>query len=432
MIPRSVRGRLLLWSGGLTAAALLASWWGLSALLSDFVARRLAAELAADARGIMAAAEWDETKGTFAVRPAPADPRFGMPQSGWYWQVADGERVLARSPSLLSADLGPDGAGTAVAGAALRAHREGFTAPGDGRALTVTVTLPEAEVAAELAAVCVPLALGLAGLGVALVLAQVAAVRAGLADLLRFSRAVAAVRDGRAERIAPPAAAELVPLAAELDRLIAANRAQIERARAAAGDLAHALKTPLAVLANRAGPEDAALIARMDRMLRWHLRRARAAALANDPGARAPLSEVLSDVALVLRPAVERRGLSLRIAAEAAPDFRGDAEDLGEMIAALAENAAKWANGGLRIAARGAVGGRLVVEVADDGPGIPEADRARLRARGMRLDQSAPGQGLGLAIASDRAAAYGGSLALETAPEGGLLARLDLPAAPKT
>lgn len=140
--PHSASARPLLWGGGLTAAALLVSCWGLSAPVSDFVARRLEAGLAADAHGIMAAAEGDETKGVLRVAPEPTDPRFGMPRSGCYGQVADGSAVLARSPSLLPADLGPDGAATVAGGAALVAHRQGFTAPGDGRALSVTLPGP--------------------------------------------------------------------------------------------------------------------------------------------------------------------------------------------------------------------------------------------------------------------------------------------------
>lgn len=429
MRPRSIRGRLLLLACGLIAAALVAAWWGISALLGDFVTRRLEAELRAVARAIMAAAEWTP-EGVLAIDPAPADPRFEQPHAGWYWQVEAEGRILARSPSLLGGEIQGSGrAGLGPAGAPLMTHREVFTAPGEARSLLVTVTLPAAESEAELAAIRLPLTAALAILGVTLLLAQIAAVRFGLSDLERFARAVAALGEGRTVRLLEVRAAELAPLAAELERLLAANAAQLERARAHAADLAHALKTPLAVLANRAAPEDRALIARMERMIAWHLTRARAGAAGLDPSARAKTAEVLADIALVLRPEAERRGLRLELRADAAPEFRGHAEDLAEMAGALAENAVKWARGHVRLDARGE-GGRLLVEVADDGPGIPPEERARLLARGARLDEAQPGYGLGLAIAADRAAAYGGSLALAEAPEGGLLARLTLPAVP--
>lgn len=424
---RSIRARLLLWSGVLTAVALIIAWVALSTVLSDLVTRRLQAELAAAARGVMAAAVWDETTSTLRLDPPPADPRFERPLSGWYWQVADGVQVLARAPALVGGDFGPEGRNTeGPDGAALIAHREDFTAPGDGRALTVTVTLPAAAAEAELAAIRRPVALTLLVLGAALLAAQGLAVRAGLLDLERFARAVAAVRDGKARTLPPPAAAELAPLAAELDRLIAAQAVQVERARAHAADLAHALKTPLAVLANRAQAEDAPLLDRMDRIIRWHLKRARAAA-GLDPTARAAVAPVLEEVALVMGPAARRRGLTLTIDSASAPDFRGDAEDLAEILGALVENAVKFARSTVRVAASGA-GGRLLLEIADDGPGIPAEARAHLLTRGARFDETTPGHGLGLAIAADRIRAYGGCLALEDAPEGGLLARVTLPA----
>jgi signal transduction histidine kinase len=423
----SIRARMLAWSAGLTLGALVLAWVALSAVLADFVNRRLDAELTAAARGVMAAAEWDAA-GAFAVLPPPADARFDRPLSGWYWQVSDGAGVLARSPSLVTGKLGPDGADrTGPDGAALVAHVAAFTAPGDGRRLTVTVTLPAAEAAAELAAIRRPLALALAVLAAALMAAQVLAVRAGLVDLTRFARAVAAVRDGQSETLPPAQAAELRPLSDELSRLIAANAAQLDRARAHAGDLAHALKTPLAVLANRATPDDAALIDRMDRTIRWHLKRARAVAAGLDPNAHAAVAPVLDDVALVLTPEARRRGVTIEVAAKDVPDFRGDAEDLAEIIGALAENAVKWAHSAIRLAARACPEG-LQITLTDDGPGIPEADRARLLTRGARLDETTPGHGLGLAIAADRIAAYGGRLYLCDAPTGGLAVAVTLPA----
>ncbi|NBE08335.1 ATP-binding protein [Paragemmobacter ruber] len=422
----SIRARLLTWSAGLTLAALVVAWFVLSAVLTDFVTRRLQAELTAGARGVMAVARWDEA-GAFSVIPPPSDARFEQPLSGWFWQVSDGAAVLARSPSLVTGDLGVDGRGrTGPDGRVLVTHVAAFTAPGEGRRLTVTVTLPKDVADAELAAIRRPLAVALLLLGAALMGAQVLAVRAGLADLTRFARGVAALRDGQAAALPAAQAAELRPLADELGRLVAANAAQVARARAHAADLAHALKTPLAVLSNRAGAEDAALIQRMDRILRWHLRRARASA-PSDPRARAAIAPVLEDVALVLRPEARRRGVTLAHASDTAPDFRGDGEDLAEIIGALAENGVKWARTTVRIDARRCADG-VEITVTDDGPGIPAAERDRLLGRGARLDETMPGHGLGLAIAADRIAAYGGRLDLLQADTGGLAVRVILPA----
>jgi signal transduction histidine kinase len=428
MNPGSIRARLLLWSAGLTVAALVLAWVAISGLLADFIDRRLAAELTAGARAVMAATEWT-LLGEFTIAPPPADSRFERPLSGWYWQVADGAEVLARSPSLVTGDLGLDGGSVAGPdGSPLTTHLQRFTAPGDGRALIVTVTLPSAEAAAEIGAVQRPLSAALAMLGLALIVAQGVAVRLGLLDLTRFARAVAAVRDGQTNAVSSPTAKELRPLAAELNRLIAANAAQVDRVRAHAGDLAHALKTPLAVLSNRARPEDAALIDCMDRTIRWHLKRARATGAGLDPKAHCAVGSVLDDIVMVLTPEARRRDVDLVLCAGDLPDFAGDAEDLAEIVGALAENAVQWARSEVRLSARPMASGMLAIEITDDGPGIPEADRDRLMKRGERLDEASSGHGLGLAIAADRARFYGGSVALDAAPEGGLLARVILPA----
>ena len=139
------------------------------------------------------------------------------------------------------------------------------------------------------------------------------------------------------------------------------------------------------------------------------------------------MAPVLEDVALVLGPKARRRGVALTLAAQDAPDFRGDAEDLAEIAGALAENAVRWARRAVTISAR-RIGQTLLIEVADDGPGIAPEDRARLLARGARLDEKTEGHGLGLSIVADRVRAYGGALALDTAPAGGLSARVTLPA----
>jgi hypothetical protein len=177
------------WGGALTAVALLAAWWALSVLLSDFVERRLRAELAAQALGIVAAAEWAEDDGRFVLQPAPADPRFQAPRSGRYWQVdavadeavataagaaappAAEPAPLARSASLLSGRL-QAGSDRGPRGEALWLHRETLTAPGSRTSLRVSVSLPADEARAELAAIRWPLTLGLAVLGLMLVVAQ--------------------------------------------------------------------------------------------------------------------------------------------------------------------------------------------------------------------------------------------------------------------
>jgi signal transduction histidine kinase len=415
------------WAAALTAAALLAAYAAVTASIGAFVAERYGSEMAATARAIMAASDFDE-RGVFAVDPGPADPRFAAPGSGWAWQVSDGETALARSASLLSGDLGPDGRGPAPGGAALDRVRLDFTAPGDGRALSVVVAMPAGEREAAVAVATRPLAVALAALGGGLLLAQLLAARLALGGLDALRRDVAGLAQGRVDRLPEPRAPDLAPLAREMNRLIAAQSETVARARAHVGNLAHALKGPLAVLRNEADGPRVALIERMERSIRWHLGRARAAGAGAGVAVETPVASVVEDLRLVLGPEAARRGVTLAFAV--APDLRfaGEREDLTEMLGNLLDNAVKWARAETRLDAR-VERERLIVAIADDGPGVPAEARAALTARGARLDESAPGHGLGLAIVADLAALYGGALTLDRAGQGGLRARLDLPAA---
>ncbi|MFN3279947.1 MAG: ATP-binding protein, partial [Paracoccus hibiscisoli] len=204
---------------------------------------------------------------------------------------------------------------------------------------------------------------------------------------------------------------ELIPLAQALNALLSANADTIARARTHVGNLAHALKGPLATLMLRAKGPEAGLLAQMDRMIRWHLRRA---ALAGPGAALAratPVGPVLEDLALVFAPQAARRGIILSLDPGPVPAFAGEAQDLAEMLGNLVENALAHARSTVRLTAPAAPPGRLVLAVEDDGPGIPAEERDRLMARGARLDEATTaGSGLGLAILADLVALYEGRL----------------------
>lgn len=206
-------------------------------------------------------------------------------------------------------------------------------------------------------------------------------------------------------------------------------------ARTHVGNLAHALKTPLAVLTNEAERADghlASIVRRqtesMLRQVDHHLVRARTAATGALIGARAELAPIATDLIRTLGRIHARRGIE--IASELPPGlaFRGERQDLEEMLGNLLDNAGKWAARSVRLTAA-RTDGLLTLTIDDDGPGLPPERRREVIERGARLDERVPGSGLGLAIVRDIALLYGGSLALEDAPEGGLRAVLTLPAA---
>ena len=428
---RSLRLRLAVLAGAFALAGLAIGGSWVAAGLREAVTARFDAELGAVLLALAADIDADDTGAPVLTRP-PADPRFFRPLSGWYWAVIVEGETVAAAPSLGFDDLGADGEGPDPRGAPLRRLIRDVTLPGLDEAVRLVATAPRAEIAAAVEAALAPLRAVLGVLALGLLGAIAAQAWLGLAPLRRLAADIGQVREGACDSLPPARHAELGPVVAEINDLLAHNRALVARARRDAEDLSHALKTPLSVITNaldRAGPQAEAArgAARlMTRLIRHRLRRMRAASQAH--GARAALAPVIADVALVLAPQARTRGVAMTVEIEGAPVFAGAAEDAAEMIGALTENAVRWARSRVVLAARLAEPGWLAVTVSDDGPGMTPQAAARALARGARLDAADDGHGLGLAIARDLAEAHGGSLALETTHAGGLSASLRLPA----
>ena len=432
-MTRSIRGRLLLLAAVWLTAALLGAFLLIAQLLEDFVTDRFDAETLAIADSLIGQLEVDDDR--VELDDTPLDVRFTLPLSGWYWQVTAGDATVARSPSLLDGRLtGPAGdltgaVGHDADGAGLRVLRRELTIPDSDALIALTVTAPLAEIDASLAQVVRPLAVALAVLGLGLAAASVIQVTLGLRSLDRLRADLARVRAGDSDRLARPDVSELRPLTSEINAALDQNATLLTRSRQHLGNLAHSLKTPLAALSNELPADHAgqALITRMDRLIGWHLRRARQAG-PRLLGQRTPVAPVIDDILLVLRWPLADRGMSADV--DCPPDvaFPGERQDLEEMIGNLSENAAKWGRSRLRITVR-TPPDRLVLRIEDDGPGLSPDQAPRALMRGARLDElGAPGAGLGLAIVADLAALHGGELRLERSDLGGLAAVLDLPA----
>ncbi|SFL84795.1 ATP-binding protein [Methylorubrum salsuginis] len=377
------------------------------------------------------------------ILAAPHDgPPFDRARSGWYWQVRAGDAVL-RSPSLGAADLAlpqvpepedgrpvpADGTGPRGEGLILRVLR--LPGPRDGPDIVLVAAAPAAALHGPLREAGKTLALALGLLGICLIAGITVQVRLGLRPLRALRDDLAAVRAGASERVPAEQPQEIRPVVTELNLLLDQNAANLERARAHVANLAHGLKTPLATLAmaaeRGAEPGLAPLVAAMDRQVRHHLRRARAAALGGSIRTRTDLSAHTSDLAAALSRLHAERGVA--IATEVAPgtSVACDAQDLDEMLGNLIDNACRWAASRVRIrAARD--GGLIELRVEDDGPGLTPEQAAHVLQRGRRLDETVPGDGFGLPITLELAELYGGALSLERSDLGGLLARLRLPA----
>lgn len=372
------------------------------------------------------------------------DPLYQTPFSGRYWQVTAADRAIYASPSLLDAtlpQLATASASLALADAAspeveeVRIAQQEITLE-DGSRWTVAVAESLAQLKDERSELRRSLALAfalVAVIGLASVLVQTAAIVRPL-DRLRRDVSQRWEQDEALSEAEYPE--EVAPLVADINTLLQRNREIISRSRRQAADLAHALKTPSAILRNELSvlAEDGqdmgkALEAldRVDAQLGRSLARLRAANSGEGSQAKTDLSHSVDRFARMFGLMAGREGKSLAVACEPELMIRMDQQDIEEVLGNLLDNALKWSRSRLALTAAKRPGGIEVV-IEDDGPGIPEDDRADAMKSGARLDTSKPGTGLGLAIAGDLLQAYGASIALEESRSlGGLAVRVTLP-----
>jgi len=274
---------------------------------------------------------------------------------------------------------------------------------------------------------------------VLLLLAGVSYVRGGMSPLDKLRARLWALRAGEESRLEGNYPAEVQPLVNDLNALLEDRESSVVRAQAKAGDLAHGLQTPLAVLsqeAERVGAAGHAELAatiqqqveRMRRHVNYHLAHARAAASRSTLGARSSVAETVQGLVRTLLRLHAERGLTLDVDIPSDHTVRCEREDVEEMLGNLLDNACKWARSRLRVSSE-LIDSRVVIHVDDDGPGLDPSLREAVLQRGVRADEAAPGSGFGLAIVRELAELYGGKVILTVSPEGGVRARLNLPAA---
>lgn len=279
-------------------------------------------------------------------------------------------------------------------------------------------------------------AFALVALGLGIVVAVFLQVRFGLQPLFGLGREIAEVRKGKVQRLVGVYPREIAPVADEMNALLEHNTEVVERQRTHVGNLAHALKTPLAVITGEAErhPGELAETVRaqaaiMKGQVDHHLKRARAAVRAQALGERTLVDPAIDELATMLERVFQDKGVEIDWRAPEDLCFLGEKQDLLEIIGNLMENACKWSKRRVRIAAEPTGAGRFRLSVEDDGPGLPDDKRAEMLKRGVRLDETAPGTGLGLSIVDELARAYGGKVSLDRSAMGGLKVDVDLPQA---
>lgn len=446
VMPRSIRGRLLALSAIATLLALIVAGVMIGGILERFVIH--GADQRLDNEGFVLASLVTRDGRIDRARAAEIEAGFA---AGDVWRIDTPTGSLSRGglPPLTEAmlerrpppppqrDHGRDASPWRPFDSGLTdgkpVHGRWRTVLTDAGPATVAVATPRETITRPILGAMAPLILSLLALGVLLAIATLVQLRLGLRPLDRLRDDIAAVRNGRADRLPDDQPVELAPLASELNALVADNQAALAAARGTAANLAHGLKTPIATLALVAGeagrdPDGrlAALVARLEATVRHHLGRARAGIAS--ARVATPVASIVEGLASALRRIHAERGVMIGV--EVAPELAVavDRTDLEEMIGNLADNAMRWARSRVVIGAR-AASGSAIITIEDDGPGIPAIEREQALAKGARLDERGEGHGFGLTIAQELAALYGGRLALGDAPGGGLTATLTLPLA---
>jgi len=448
MRPDSLAFRLVAGAAILSAILLIGGGLLLASAFRESVESSFDARMDVLLGGLIADAEIDP-QSRLVLRRRFTQARFERPFSGLYWQVteADSGQVLLRSRSIWDQQLpvppksdepgprrteamGPEGQ-------SLRLVARNVTLPGDTRTFTFIVAGAVNEIERETESFNGTLAVAVVIMFLGLIGALLVQVRYGLRPLHSVETGLADIRSGRAERLAGDFPSEIAPLVEEVNMLLDHNAQIVERARTHVGNLAHALKTPLSVLTNEAmSPGEGSTFGEtvrrqtglMRRQVDHYLVRARAAASGNVLGARASVATVTEDLVRTLKRIHRDRDYDVTVTCPEGLDFRGEKQDLEEMLGNLLDNAFKWAVGSIEVAVQ-AQDGQLTIAVEDDGPGLTADERARVLKRGARLDESVPGSGLGLSIVDDIAGLYDGAFTLDASPLGGVKAVLTLPRA---
>lgn len=448
MSRRSLFFRLAAAATILIMLALTLAAFGLRAIFNQQIENRAAEELAQIVKTLAAQVRIEQS-GAPVLDVALPDPRFENPYSGIYWQVSRKDRPSLRSRSLWDYELrgiggdengerriakleGPNG--TQLLAVAQRIVVTSFDKK--DVSLQVVAALDRAELSAPQRSFLHLLVLSLAALGIILSLAMAFFIRLALRPFAALADGLNAIHDGKSRRLSGAFPDEVQGVVDDLNRLVAFQDSALERARAQASNLAHGLKTPLAVLsalgrqaASKGDREQAELIeeqvVQMSQQVERVLARARAGVIATLGRKALPVAPVAEKVVRAFARLPERENVVWETEIPPAAIFPGEEGDLTEILGNLLDNARKWTGAWIRVSANTAPD-KLTLLIEDDGPGLSPEQASQI-GRGRRWDESQPGSGFGLAITRELVEAYQGSLSFERSERGGLRAIVSVP-----
>lgn len=441
---RSLSTRIIVLSGTWVIAVLVVSALLLIYFYRDHVEQHYDAHVNMHLEELTGASGFD-SDGTFSLAFMPSDPRYDELHSGWYWEVRQSGISLKQSPSLggQRLDIGViQPTKNKVVYEMLGPLQEPLrvyilelqTNPAQ-EPLVYLASAPTTDYTDDVMNYSSHIIGSFVLLGIGLLLAVVLQVRTALKPLSAIGAEIGGIREGNLHKLSQNYPTDVQPLADELNNLLDHNVVLLKRARNQLGDLAHSVKNPLTVINNEAqhmqpGRKELILkqTADISGNIDHYLSRARTFGTENILGSRSKVKKVVDDLVYTMRRIYRDRDLEFDFSELKECTFRGEGQDLEEMLGNLIDNACKWAKS--RVMIIGKVNkDRLLLIVADDGPGIPADEITNVLRRGHKLDETKPGHGQGLGIVNDIAKLYSGSLNLTESALGGLRAELSLPAA---
>lgn len=444
--PNSLALRLFLSSAALTCIGLLAAGLILSNLYSRSVQLAFDAQLEAYANALIGGLSTQVSGRRAAVSLSPpeniGEARFLQPLSGWYWQIGESNgAVLFTSDSLIGSNLdfvmgdvsdASDETLEGPGGEAIRLFQRSYELPNDAE-LLVAVAGNVTQLNRDIADFRSSLMITFLVFAAFLCLAIYLQVRLGLRPLKSIRSALLEVQAGRSQKIEGRFPSEITPVVDEINGLIDANHGVVERARTHVGNLAHALKTPLSVITNEtAGTTDKdkkinEQITVMRDQVNHYLSRARSAAGLAAVGTSTPVEPIVESLVRAMTKIYRDKDLKIDVRMDDDIIFRGEKQDLEEVVGNLVDNASKWSVSKVSVQTRRISPTQWVLRVEDDGPGMTTEQCKKALKRGERLDETVAGSGLGLSIVVETANLYTGSINLERSELGGLMAELTLP-----
>lgn len=450
----SLRARLVAVSLVAIVATLLLAHQVLTGLFERQVTAQFQSGLKVTLDQLASGLSFDPKFQRVVIREPQGDPRWATPYSGTYWQISANDALipggLQRSRSLWDFTLSL--AGDSLADGAVHVHQ--VLGPGQQQVMalerTVSLELDRGTARIRLIAAADMRQLNasisdfnqtvvyyLFALAVVLCIVLLAQLLVGLSPLKRLNQALMRLRDGRTQHLEGQFPAEVEPLVKNFNQILSDYDRHVERARTLAGNLAHAIKTPLSVMANAAVDKSVSESVLRETVkkytelsqeqVNWHLKRARMAADVRVHRQAIDLSPIVEDVFRVMRRAFADKNLEFNFSVtDVSAQFKGESQDLLEILGNLIENAAKWARRRVVVTV-GVDSGGLVVTIEDDGPGVKPEQYSQILKRGFRMDQQAQGSGLGLAIVAELVGLYDGRLDFSDSALGGLRVQLTFP-----